>query len=132
MIPLLRLDTMMNVNEILMPEPSVMVLPEFLTEKQGEVLLRGHRVGLFHVVKRYNDGYSVEMIACHYPTLGLALLHKVIAFYLENRQEVDAYVQQCDASLEQLRRSGGVDLAELRARLTASPSPEGVTAAETE
>ncbi len=111
-----------------------MVLPDFLTESKGEILLRNHRVGLFHVVKRYNDGFSAEMIVCQYPTLPLALIHKVIAFYLENRQEVDSYVQQCDASLEELRQDGrgGIDFAALRARVAASRSPEGVTSADTE
>ena len=111
-----------------------MQLPGFLTETKGEVFLADHRVGLFHIVKRYQDGFSPEMIVCQYPTLPLALIHKVIAFYLENRQEVDAYVQQCDASLEELRQNGrgGIDFAALRARLAASRSPEGVTSADTE
>ena len=41
-----------------------MNLPEFLTETPDcEILLTGHRVDLYHVVRCYNDGYSPEMLA---------------------------------------------------------------------
>lgn len=73
-----------------------MNLPEFLTETpDGEVLLSGHRIDLYHVLHYYNDGYSPEMLAGQYPTLPLAVIHKVIAFYLENRDDVGAYLASC-------------------------------------
>ena len=79
-----------------------MTLPQFLTQhSHGEIRLTGHRVGLPHVVQYYNEGYSPEMLLEQFPTLPLALIHKVIAFYLENRSEVDAYVAQCEADLDQ-------------------------------
>lgn len=96
-----------------------MQLPDFLTEIDGEIVLRGHRIGLFHVVNRYRDGFSAEMIVRQYPTLSLALIHKAIAFYLENRNEVDAYVRECAAKMDELRHNGQgrVDFAALRVRL---------------
>lgn len=99
-----------------------MNLPDFLTElAYGEIRLTGHRIGLFHVVKYYNEGYSPEMLVEQFPTLELALIHKVIAFYLENRGAVDAYVTNYDAELEQQRAVApqGPSLAELRRRLEA-------------
>ena len=63
-------------------------LPDFLTrEATGEIRLSGHRIGLFHVVHYYNEGYSAEMLVCQFPTLPLALIHKVIGFYLENKAD---------------------------------------------
>ena len=39
-----------------------MNLPDFLTpEPTGEIRVTGHRIGLFHIVQYYNDGYSAEM-----------------------------------------------------------------------
>jgi hypothetical protein len=69
----------------------------------------------------YNDGYSAEMLACQYPTLPLALIHKVIAFYLENKSDVDAYVAACrDQLCEQRAASPNrVDVPALRERLEA-------------
>jgi uncharacterized protein (DUF433 family) len=97
-----------------------MKLPEFLTEdRNGFIHFSGHRVGLEHLVYYYNGGYSAEMLACEYPTLGLPVIHKVIAFYLENRDEVDRYVARGQAMVEQQRRQAepGPSLAQLRQRL---------------
>jgi uncharacterized protein (DUF433 family) len=97
-----------------------MNLPNFLTTTpDGEILLTGNRIGLFHVVHYYNEGYSPEMLVCQYPTLPLSLIHKVIAFYLENRSEVDAYVAGCQTEMNRQRESGDrhLDLALLRERL---------------
>jgi uncharacterized protein (DUF433 family) len=99
-----------------------MTLPDFLTQApDGEVRLTGHRIGLFHVVRCYNEGYSAEMIACEYPTLPLALIHKVIAYYLENTAEVDAYVRSCESELARQREASPrrIDAVALRQRLQA-------------
>jgi uncharacterized protein (DUF433 family) len=97
-----------------------MHLPDFLTcQPTGEIRLTGHRIGVYHVVHYYNNGYSAEMLACQYPTLSLALIHKVIAFYLENKAEVGSYVSDCKAALAQQRSANPqrLDLAALRERL---------------
>jgi uncharacterized protein (DUF433 family) len=97
-----------------------MNLPDFLIrETTGEIRLRGHRIGLYHVVTYYNDGYSAEMLACQYPTLPLALIHNTIGFYLDNRAEVDAYVTDCHESLREQRTANPrrLPLAALRDRL---------------
>jgi uncharacterized protein (DUF433 family) len=99
-----------------------MNLPDFLTrDATGEICLSGHRIGLFHVVHYYNEGYSAEMLVCQYPTLPLALIHKVIAFYLENKAEVDVYVAEYQSSLDQQRAANPsrLPLAALRERLAA-------------
>ncbi len=104
-----------------------MNLPEFLTcDAAGEIRLSGHRIGLYHVVQYYNDGYSAEMLACQYPTLSLGLIHKVIGFYLENKGDVDVYVATCQESLGQQRAANpdGLPLASLRDRLAATQGAE--------
>ena len=80
-----------------------MNLPEFLTRDQsGYISFTGHRIGLHHVLGLYKEGYSPEMLREEYPTLPLALIHKVIAFYLENQAEADAYVAAYRAELERV------------------------------
>jgi uncharacterized protein (DUF433 family) len=99
-----------------------MNLPDFLTRDDlGHIRLTGHRIGLQDVVFYYNEGYSPEAMVCHFPTLSLALVHKVIAFYLENLTEIDAYVRKAEQDAEQLRAAAlkGPGLAELRRRLEA-------------
>ncbi len=106
-----------------------MTLPDFLTqEASGAVRLTGHRIGLYHVVHYYNEGFSPEMLLGQYPTLSLALIHKVIAYYLENRAEVDAYVVACHDELSRQRTANPrrIDVATLRQRLESMPQAEDV------
>src|SRR6516225_6459545 len=98
-----------------------MTLPEFLQDTDGYIHVAGHRVGLQDVVYYYNEGHSAEGLAEMFPTLTLALIHKLIAFYLEHRKDVDAYIARGEAEVAQLRAVAlsGPDLAELRRRLAA-------------
>jgi uncharacterized protein (DUF433 family) len=78
-----------------------MTLPDFLTEWPGnEIVLTGYRINLYAVVSRYNEGLSPEMIVDYYDTVPLDHVQKVIAFYLENRAEIDAYVAEYKAELD--------------------------------
>jgi uncharacterized protein (DUF433 family) len=99
-----------------------MDLPDFLIrEPDGFLRLRDHRIGVPHVVDFYNEGYSPEMLVEQFPTLSLALIHKTIAFYLENQPEVDAYIAEARDDLDRHERSAprGPSLVELRRRLAA-------------
>lgn len=88
-----------------------MKLPDFLTEWPfGEIVLTSHRIGLYHVVYDYKEGYSAEQIHEEYPTLPVELIDKVLAFYNDNRSEVDAYMTSFQAECERLH----VKHAELR------------------
>jgi uncharacterized protein (DUF433 family) len=93
-------------------------LPEFLTQSNdGEIRLTDHRVGLYHLVQHYNEGESAEMLAARYPTLPLALVHKVLAFYLDNQPDVDAYVAWCSAAAAEQQGTQRLDVNSLRRRL---------------
>src|SRR5688572_9716773 len=99
-----------------------LTLPDFLRDDGfGYVLLVGHRVGLVDVVYYYNQGYSAEMLVGMFPTIPLLLVHKVIAFYLENQAAVDRYVEEHGVEMERQRASAagrtGPTLQELRERL---------------
>src|SRR5260370_36740306 len=72
-----------------------MTLPDFLAaDAYGYIHLAGHRIGLRHVVELFQERYTPEMLLDNYPKLSLALINKVIAFYLENQAEVDSYVKK--------------------------------------
>ncbi len=92
-------------------------LPDFLIDHpDGEILVTGHRISLYHVVGPYQEGYSPEMLAELYPTLPLALIHKVIGFYLENQAEVDAYVAAYRAELGRQEAAYSPNPAQIRIR----------------
>jgi uncharacterized protein (DUF433 family) len=102
-----------------------MNLPDFLTEwPYGEIVLTGHRIGLFHVIEDHNAGYSPERLHEEFPTLSLELIDKVLAFYRENRAEVDAYMARCQEQVERNRRAGKtLDVGELKRRMRAMGRP---------
>lgn len=104
-----------------------MDLPDFLAQdRYGYIYLAGHRIGMRHIVELYSDGYTPAMLHDHFPTIPLALVHKVIAFYLENRAEVDAYIRKSREALDRqaAQPQQGPDAAELRRRMEAQQSKE--------
>ena len=97
-----------------------MDLPDFLSrESSGEIRLTGRRIGLYHVLHYYNEGYSAEMLAGQFPDVPLSVIHKVIGFYLENKDALDTYVAHCQEELAQQRAANPhrLPLASLRQRL---------------
>jgi uncharacterized protein (DUF433 family) len=78
-----------------------MNLPEFLIDHpDGEIRLAGHRIGLYSVVRSYQEGQSAEEIHETFPTLSVDLVRRVIAFYHQNQAEVDDYVRAYRAELD--------------------------------
>ena len=99
-----------------------MTLPDYLTQgADGYIHVTGHRIGLQDLVYYYNEGYSPEALLEAFPTLSLALIHRLIAFCLEQTADVDAYVATCEQEVERQRAAAprGPDVAELRRRLAA-------------
>lgn len=56
------------------------------------IRIKGHRVGIEHVLSYYHEGYSVEEIAAEFPGMSLEKIYAVITYYLANRPPVDAYL----------------------------------------
>ncbi len=98
-----------------------MQLPEFLTEwPYDEIVLTGHRIGLYHVIVYHNEGFNAEMLHEQFPTLPVELINKVLQFYAANRAEVDAYVARCQAKIDEQRATGKhLDIEELERRARA-------------
>jgi uncharacterized protein (DUF433 family) len=65
-----------------------------------EIRIKGHRLGLEHVVERYREGWIAEQIAQEFPGLALDKIYAVIAYYLANRDTVDDYIARLDARAE--------------------------------
>ena len=78
-----------------------MKLPEFLTEwPDGEIMLTGHRISLYHVMSHHKEGYTAEMLHELFPTLTRDHIEKVLAFAWENQEEVDTYVTRYREELD--------------------------------
>lgn len=73
----------------------------FKTEAGGWRVV-GSRVSLDSVVYAYLNGETPEAIAEDFPTLTLERIYGAIAFYLSNKEEIDAYLKDQQALWETL------------------------------
>jgi uncharacterized protein (DUF433 family) len=97
-----------------------MRLEDYLDVQSDDVIrLRGHRIGLEHIVERYHEGYSPEQIALEYPGVSLEQIHAVIAYYLHNQQEVEAYIARIDAEADTRYREWAARMPEVSKRVRA-------------
>jgi len=79
------------------------------------------RVSLDTVIEEYDQGAGPESIVSAYPTLELADVYAVIAYYLRHQGEVREYLRKRDEEAAELRREIEAHSAGLRARLLARP-----------
>jgi uncharacterized protein (DUF433 family) len=94
-----------------------MNLPDFLSLwPNGEIVLSGHRIGLYSVLDRFQRGCSVEEIHAEFPTLVPDLIQKVLAFHASHQAEVDAYVAEYRAELDRQEAAHKPGAAELKIR----------------
>ena len=79
------------------------------------------RVTLDTLVYAFHNGCTAEEIAQQYPSLDLADVYSVIAYYLRRRGEVEAYLEQRRHQSERIRRQNEArfDPAGIRDRLLA-------------
>lgn len=83
--------------------PDTVAMP--LREDDGGVIrVGGTRVTLQAVIADFREGASPEQIVAHYPALDLSQVYLVIGYYLQHRDEVEAYVREQRARAEQARR----------------------------
>jgi uncharacterized protein (DUF433 family) len=82
---------------------------EFLDPTQ--IRIKGHRIGIEHVIELYQAGQPPEEIARQYPTLRLEDVYATIVNCLRNQGEIDAYL----ARIEEIARR---DMAESDAHLS--------------
>jgi uncharacterized protein (DUF433 family) len=104
-----------------------MNLPDFLIlDHFGYIHVVGHRIGLYHIIKYYLEGYSPQMLGEQFPTLTDQQLQQLLDFYRDNQAEVDAYMTRYRAEVERQaalpQRGPGAD--ELKRRLAAQRSAE--------
>lgn len=78
-----------------------MQLDMYLERPAPDVIkLKGHRIGLEHIVERFQAGMSPQRIAADFPGVGLAVIYTTIAYYLHNKEEIDAYMARNNAEAE--------------------------------
>ncbi len=79
--------------------------PVPLTMDQAGVLrVAGTRVSLDSVIHAFDQGATPEEIAQDFPTLNLAAIYSVIGYCLQNRAEVEQYLEQRKVQRAELKK----------------------------
>ena len=80
------------------------VIAPLNTDETGTIRVGRTRVRLDSVVYAFNQGHTPEEILMQFPSLELADIYAVIAYYLNNQTAVDEYIQQNEAEGDEIRR----------------------------
>jgi len=94
-----------------------MTTAEYVEERGRAYYVAGSRVSLASVIFGFRAGESPETIRQNFPSLSLAQVYGAIAFYLNNRAESDAYLQDLSEKWEALEKSGQAPSEELQRKL---------------
>jgi hypothetical protein len=78
---------------------------QYIEQREEEYWLEGTRISLDSVVYSFLNGESPESIAQNFPLLSLEQVYGAIAFYLANRELVDAYLKKGEAEFQRLQQS---------------------------
>jgi uncharacterized protein (DUF433 family) len=101
--------------------PSTVAVP-LREDEQGVIRVGGTRIPLETIIHQYQRGASPEGIVAAFSALSLSDVYAVIAYYLQNKSAVDAYVRDAEAEAARIRRESEEqqpELAGLRERLMA-------------
>lgn len=97
-------------------------LPLQLTE-DGTIRIGGSRVSLESIVYHYNLGASAEQIAQKFPSLDLADIYATFSYIINNKEEVEKYLQQQETEGDEAQRRFEAQYqntnSEIRARILA-------------
>jgi len=73
------------------------------TDADGVVRVGGTRVTLDTVVTAFKEGATAEEIVYQYPSLNLADVYFVIAYYLQRRSDIEAYLRWRQRQADEVR-----------------------------
>ncbi len=77
----------------------------YIEQRDTGYWITGTRISLDSVVLSYLNGESPENMAQNFPLLSLEQIYGAIAFYLSNRDIVDAYLEKSEDEFQQLQKS---------------------------
>lgn len=70
----------------------------------GRLRINGTRITVQRIAVLFKQGLSAEDIEQTYEHLSLAQVYAALAYYLTNREEIDAVLAEEDALYDQLKR----------------------------
>jgi len=87
-----------------MAETATLERVPIATDKDGVIRVSGTRIPIETVVGAFRDGATAEEIVQDFPSLPLADVYQVIAYYLRHKDELQEYFDRQDEEAEQVRK----------------------------
>lgn len=72
--------------------------------KDGAIMVAQTRVPVDTVIYAFRNGETAEEIVDAFDVLKLADVYSIIGYYLDHREEMDAYLQRREAEATEIRR----------------------------
>ena len=97
----------------------------------GKACITGHRIRVIDIVVWHEmRGISPEEIVGQFPGITLADVHAALAYYFENRERVDADIQEAESFVAQMKAEAPLSLVRQKLRqrkidATDDPLPPG-------
>jgi uncharacterized protein (DUF433 family)/predicted HTH domain antitoxin len=79
------------------------ILSPLELDADGVIRIGGTRVTLDTVVAAFQEGATAEEIVYQYPSLELAEVYAVLAYYLQHRSQVETYLRQRKEQRDEIR-----------------------------
>ena len=76
--------------------------PPLRWDEAGGIRIGSSRVTLDSLLATYHNGSTPEEIAIQYSVLRLEDIYSTIAYYLNNRQEIDTYLEKRNQQVQQI------------------------------
>ena len=100
-----------------MEVPEKTMAKEYVRTVDGTHRVAGTRVSLDSLVYLFREGMSAESMVESYPALTLEQVHGALAFYLANKEDVDAYLAEGQQIAEKSHAASRQTNAEVIAKL---------------
>ncbi len=90
-------------------------------DEQGTIRVKASRVTLDTILAAFKKGETAEEIFESFPTLDLADIYSIIAYYLHHQEQVETYLGEQDSKAAQIRQKieNRYPTSEIRARMVA-------------
>jgi uncharacterized protein (DUF433 family) len=75
-----------------------------ICEEDGTIRIRGSRVTLDSILHAFQQGATAEQIQDSFPSVTLGDIYGAIAYYLEHRARVDAYLRTQEQAAQEARQ----------------------------
>jgi len=73
----------------------------------GKPCVAGTRIRVWDIASLAQSGHTPDEILAHYPSLTLADVHAALAYYYDNREEIDRRAAEDERFAEELRQTLG-------------------------